>query len=261
MSSMARVFPCALLLTVLAQTSGCANPRKGPIAFYLDGAGWYGSAASVEAGLRQAGYRGAFDTFTWSSFLGPAHDHFVAAHDRGNARRLARNIEQVRKNDASGPIHLMGLSAGTAVILSALEELEGGVQVDNVVLFSPTVSAERDLTKIMQHVRQRLYATCSPHDAIVASLAMNADGKPGPPTGTRGFRIPRKASETTREAYARVVNVPWRPSYAGYDWDGSHTSVTSTAFVASVIAPRILSNEPYPLDQSLAERGAAALAR
>jgi hypothetical protein len=54
--------------------------------------------------------------------------------------------------------------------------------------------------------------------------------------------------------YQRVINLPWQPSYLGYGWSGSHVSVTDSEFVAGVIAPRIFTTEPYPLDRSIAAR-------
>ena len=219
--------------------------------FFLDGAGWYASSGSISHGLRQAGYTGQFQTFSWSAFLGPAQDHLVTAHSKLIAGRLADRIAAWRQSNPNDAINVMGLSAGTAVILSAIEELNGTGEIDNVVLLSPTVSGQRNLTKIMQHVRRNLYATCSPHDGIVGSLAVNADGKSGPPAGRGGFMLPSNSGEATRAAYSRVINLPWQPSYVGYDWTGSHTSVTSSRFIASVIAPRILSRDPYPLDRPM----------
>ncbi len=103
----------------------------------------------------------------------------------------------------------------------------------------------------MEHVRRNLYATCSTHDALTASLVANADGRSGPAAGERGFRVAKGAGPQTREAYERVINIPWRPSYVGYEWNGSHTGVTSHKFITAVIAPRILTNDPYPLDRPL----------
>lgn len=236
---------------------GCAKPQTGPIVFYLDGAGWYTGGGGVERGLRRAGYNGAFETYTWSAFLGPAHDHLMRAGDRQVAKGLAERIEAIRKNDPDGPIYMVGLSAGTAVLLNAISQLPTGVNVDSVVLLSPTVSAERDLTPIMRHVRGKLYATSSQRDGIVGTLAVNADGKRGPPAGEAGFKLPRGASNATREAYARVVNIPWKPAYIGFDWDGGHAAVTDSHFFAAVIAPRLLSTGDYPLDRPLARVAAA----
>jgi len=250
-----RARPIALTIGLVTLIGGCSDPKQGPVVYYLDGAGWYGSSGSVAAGLRDAGYLGAFRTHSWSALLGPAHDHLFNASSKGVARGLARRIETIRRADPNGAINVMGLSAGTAVILSALEQLPPGVEVNNVVLFSPSVSADHDLTKAMRHVRRNLYATSSPHDAILGTLVIvNADGKSGPTAGRVGFRAPRRASQDTAEAYSRVINLPWQPNYLAFDWSGGHTSVTNRKFVASVIAPRILSFDPFPLDRPIADR-------
>jgi pimeloyl-ACP methyl ester carboxylesterase len=235
----------------MALWTGCAAADRGPTVFYLDGAGWYSSSGSVRQGLKDAGYTGDFDVFTWSAFLGPAHDHFVNASDKGIARRLARRIEAARAKNGDAPIYVMGLSAGCSLVLSAIEQLKDDVQVDGVVLFSPSVSATRDLTPVMRRVRGRLYATCSPHDAIIAGMAVNADGLSGPPAGRAGFKLPRKQSPETLTAYRRVVNLPWQPAYVGFDWNGSHTAVTRSRFVSAVIAPRLFNDGEYPLDRSI----------
>ncbi len=241
-------------LAVLAGINlGCAQKTAGPVVIYLDGAGWYSSAGSVESGLRDAGYSGDFQTFSWSAYLGPAHDHLINAGSKSIARRLARKIEKTRDDQPDAPINLLGLSAGTAVILSALEQLKAGVQVDNVVLFSPSVSADHVLNKAMAHVKRNLYATASPHDAIIKGLPVNADGKGGPCAGKNGFRLPPGAETSTLAAYRRVITVPWQPSFVGFGWNGSHTSVTTRRFVSSVIAPRVLMTEPYPLDRSVVD--------
>ncbi len=242
-----------ICLIALAAAGGCGTPPRGPVVFYLDGAGYYSSAGKVNRGLRRAGYTGHFERFSWSAYLGPAHDHLVAAKSRYVARRLAGKIEKVRRGDPDGQINVMGLSAGTAVILQALEQLPTGIQVDNVVLFSPSVSANHDLTKALRHVRRTLYATCSPNDRILGSLIVNADGKFGTPAGRSGFRIRRPGAEA-ETAYRKVVNLHWKPGYLAYDWDGGHTAVTNSKFIAAVVAPRILSSEPYPLDRSVSCR-------
>lgn len=249
---------CFGFILIVSWVGGCAEKVRGPVVFYLDGAGWYASAGSVESGLRQGGFKGEFQRFSWSSFLGPATDHFIAANSTLIAQRLATCIEEARSANPGAPINVMGLSAGSSVILLALQQLKEGVQVDNVVLFSPSVSSEHNLMKAMRHVKRNLYATTSPHDSILGALPVNADGKGGPPAGRAGFRFPRGAGRETTAAYQRVINLPWQPSYSGYGWSGSHVSVTDSKFVAGVIAPRILTTEPYPLDRSIAARYAMA---
>ena len=241
-----------ILLSALAV--GCSAPRKGAVVFYCDGAGWYASRGKVKRGLRAGGYQGRFETFSWSAYLGPGPDHLITARSKPVARRLSRKIERTRQADPDSPIYVMGLSAGTAVVLSALEQLRGDVKVDHVVLFSPSVSAGRNLTPAMRHVRGYLYATSSPHDGILRTLVINADGGRGPPAGQVGFRLPRRAGKATRTAYQRVINLPWKPSYVAYDWKGGHTGAAGSKFVKSVIVPRLMGAGPYPLDRPLGSR-------
>lgn len=245
----------ALLFLILPV--GCAEKPAATITYYCDGAGWYSSAGSVEAGLRAAGYQGQFHTFSWSSYLGAGPDHFINAGSKLIARGLTHKIEKARQQSPHTAIHVMGLSAGTSIVLNAIEQLPSGVSVNNVVLFSPSVSSLRNLTPIMQHVRGRLYATTSESDGILSTLAVNADGKSGRPAGLVGFQMTSRPSAEVREAYSRVVNLPWRAGYLPYDWNGGHTTVTNRDFVRAVIAPRVLGDEPYPLDRSVADRFAS----
>ena len=241
---------CLSLLAVTA-ASGCGSALGTPRVIYLDGAGWFGSVGSVRAGLRQAGFKGAVETFTWTSFLGAPADHLLAARSRVRAKALARRIEALRRHSPRGKIYLLGLSSGTAVIARALKELPQGVQVDNVVLFSSSLSAGHNLAEALQHVRGRLYATCSTGDMLLASLALNADGTVGRAAGQRGFVLPAGLTDREKRQYTKVVNLPWRPAYAGAGWNGGHGWVTRSGFVRSVIAPRLLSDEAFPLDRPL----------
>ncbi len=244
----------AVGLLALAFASGCRPSSLSPLVIFLDGAGHFTAGRSVRQGLEGGGFIGSFETFSWSSFLGPGADHLVVARSQGKARQLADRICRARREFPQGKIYVMGLSAGTALVLSALENLPGDVSVEGVVLFSPSVSAERKLTPALRHVAGRLYATCSQHDMILANLAVNADGGSGPPAGCRGFVLPLHLTNEDQLQYAKVVNIQWQPSYLGHGWYGGHVDVTSSRFVRQVIAPRILSDEPYPLDRPLLSR-------
>lgn len=245
----------ALIIGLIMGTGGCSRSTNGPVTIFLDGAGWFGSSGSVESGLRDAGDKGEFETFVWSSGLGAAHDHLVVANSKSLGKRLARKIEKYRERGNDARINLIALSAGTSVVLNALEQLKPGVSVDNVVLLSSSASERRDLTHIMHHVRGRLYATCSRNDGILPTIMTNADHKGGEPAGISGFKPPRKHNAAAHAAYERVVNLPWKPAYLAYDWDGGHTAATNRKFIATVIGPRILSDEPFPADRPVvAER-------
>ncbi len=249
------VAACAFLFCAAftwATGAGCSTGSAGStIVYYCDGAGWYSGGPRVKRGLRDAEFDGLFETFTWSTLLGPGTDHLIAARSDLVSARLARRIAKYRKQYPDAKIHLMGLSAGTAVVLGSLEQLPGDVFVQNVVLLSPSVSASRDLVPAMRHVSGCLYATSSRKDGILGPMVVNADGGDGPPAGLNGFKRPRRRRDGTTRAYAHVVNLPWQPAYLAYDWDGGHTSVTSPKFIRSVIAPRLFSDGMFPLDRPM----------
>jgi len=245
-----RVGFAACVLVLLGGCAGAGLNQPGPTVIFLDGSGWAGSAASVRGGLRAAGFKGNVESFPWTSLLGPVPDHFLVTHKKQKAGQLARHIAARRAAFPRDELHLMGLSAGAAVAVFGLEELPPGVQVDNVVLFEPSISADYDLSDAMAHVRGYLYATSSPNDGVLAGLRLNADGGTGQPAGLYGLRIPSRVKRY--EVYARVVNLPWRPPYTDLGWNGSHTGATNGRFVQNVIAPRILSSGPQPLNHPLA---------
>lgn len=243
---------CGLAMAAaIVLLGGCKASMTTPRVIYLEGAGWYSSAGSVQAGLRAGGYRGAFERFHWSSLLGVGADHLLASRSGLNARRLARRIEEIRDADPDGQLHLMGLSAGTLVIVRALETLPEDVSVDQVVLFSSSVSRRCDLTDALPHVRGRIYATCSPYDRILSTLAVSADGRTGKVVGQTGFSLPKNLSTERQQRYQQVVNLYWKPAYAGFGWNGGHVGATDDKFVRTVIAPRLLSRSPFPLDQPM----------
>ncbi|HRX85717.1 MAG TPA: hypothetical protein P5572_11930, partial [Phycisphaerae bacterium] len=178
-------------------------------------------------------------------------DALAAAETCGTIVRDAAE----RRRHPQGYLGVMGLSAGTAVVVSALELLPNDVQVDYVVLFEPSISATRNLAPAMRHVRGKLYATCSANDGILGTLLATADGGPLPPAGKIGFRVPLGLPAGQRPPYARVVNLPWRSKYRRMGWNGGHVSSTTSKFVELVIAPRML--QPLEIE---AERHTAVAA-
>lgn len=240
------------VVCALAMAAGCGGAsRPSAVVLFLDGAGHFTAGGNVRNGLRSAGYDGRFQGYVWTSFLGWGTDHLLVAGSGLKAQGLADRIVRLRRDDPEGEIHVMGLSAGTAVIVNALERLPEGTDVDTVVLFSSSVYANRDLTPALQHVRRALYATCSPHDLILSSLVITADGETGSAAGRTGFRIPPSVPKSRRSEYAKVVNLPWMPNYAAYGWNGGHVAATRAEFVKHVIAPRVLSRGPFPLDRPM----------
>jgi len=243
---------CLLGLAALASLAGCAAPKsngKGMM-FGCDGSGagavikW---GPSARRGLTKAGYQGLFGPFRWQTGLGVAADHASSvAYKRAMAGKLAERIAQHREEFPNDPVYIGGLSAGCAVVIYALEELPDGVSVDQVFLLSSSVSADYDLTAALRHVRGRLFATTSPHDAVLRDLVTvvgtaDREASGSAISGMKGFVPPAGAGDNVRALYrAKVVNIPWRPEFANYGNRGGHTDVVAEDFVAKYLAPLVV---------------------
>lgn len=250
---MPKVLLIILVIVAGAISAGCQAPLTCPRTIYLDGAGWASGDKPIRTGLREAGFHGPVERFGWTSFLGPLPDHLMAGANHPKVSALADRVTALRRANPNGKIVLMGLSAGTCIVVHALEKLPLNVSVDYVVLLSPSISSRHDMTKALRHVKHRLYATSSPHDAILIA-ARSAGLESGRPAGQVGFKLPRHAGRTdsTRnKLYSKLVNLPWRPGYVAYGWDGGHVSVTDSQFIRVVIAPRIMDDQGHPLDRPM----------
>jgi len=227
---------------------GC-GPQFGPrarygITFYCPGAGNidFGDRG-LRQGLEQAGYKGQVATVVWTVSLNPAIDQMLRLNARAGASRLARAIERYIDRYPGRPVHVVGLSAGTGVAVWALERLDEGYMVDNVVLLASSLSHTYDVSRALTHVRGKIYNYYSPYDAILTipmKVFGTIDAKFGVDgAGAVGLHPPHGAD--------RVVNIRWRPEYAQYGYNGGHTDGTSPAFVRAVLARHFISP---PADES-----------
>lgn len=218
--------------------------------FYVDGAGGgnalkdYGRG--VEQGLRQAGFDGDFHSFSWHTGLGVAADQAASVeYKRSKARELARQIVDFRSSHPDSPVHLVGLSAGTAIAVFALEELPHSAHVDSVTLLGSSLSSHYDITEALKHVNGRLSVYTSEKDAVLSVLVPisgTADRKycGACSVGLKGFHMPADAQPEVVVLYSKVYNINWRPEFAESGHNGGHTDAVNAVFVARYIAPTIM---------------------
>lgn len=257
---MKTVLKCLAISTacvLVVAASGCASSKpdfnsQGAV-FYCDGAGGGGMmnwGRGVQKGLRDAGFTGAFDEFPWETGLGVVADQTESvAAKRAQARKLAKQIMAYQAQYPGAPVHIMGLSAGTAIVAFTLEELPESAPVDTAVMLSGSLSSSYDLSKALRRVQGDLYVTTSSHDAIltVAVPALgSADRKEvgDDVVGVDGCHVPPGASAETRRLYSKIVLIGWDPSFVKYGDSGGHTDTAHSAFVQHVIAPLIIREGP-----------------
>lgn len=227
------------------------------ITYYIGGAGPIGNVGSfdVPAGLRDAGYPGCVEVFTWQSWT-HAGDQINLARNREKAAELADRIRRYRRDHPTQPINIIALSAGTGIATFALEYLPEDIGIDRVFFLACSLSSRYDLTRALKRIRQRLYVLYSPHDRVLNTLVWytgtidRSTAKEGI-AGLEGFYIPAVPRMDTLAQYQKVQNVPYRLEFTEVAYEGGHTDVTSRAFVRRYLAPALLGRDgrllgPHP---------------
>ncbi len=250
------------LALALCGASGCVlgnrptlvrtGTRADEVTFYLDGAGNYGfGKESVPLGLADGGYEGHVQHYIWTTYLGPVLDQVYLSHNRNEGRQLAQRIEEHLDRYPTGRVNLIALSAGTGVAVFALESLRPTYFVDNVVLLSSSLSSGYDLTTALQRVRGGIYFFWSPDDPIlegfvpiIGTVDRTYDSTPA---GIWGARLPRGASEETRELYRRhVFNRRWSPSAIRGPFKLQHAGSISRSVIQKLVAPILVAGPTTP---------------
>ncbi|TWT41794.1 hypothetical protein RAS1_29170 [Phycisphaerae bacterium RAS1] len=221
---------------------GC-GPAFGPkaangVTFYCPGAGNsdFGDAG-VREGLERAGYDGEVAAILWTISFNVAIDQALKFNAHLGGSKLASYIREYKRQYPDGAINIVGLSAGTGVAVWALEELDGKIKVDNVVLLGSSLSHKYDVSKALRSVSGKIYCYYSPNDAILAGpmkVFGTIDGvflTEG--AGSVGLQPPPSGKD-------RVINVRWRPEFQQYGYAGGHTDSTSAPFVRQYLSKHLL---------------------
>ena len=222
--------------------------------YYLDGAGG-GSAlvnwgGGVKQGLKAAGYNVFGEMYNWETGLGALHDQDASVeYKRGKAKDLAARMVAHRKQCEGDPMHIIALSAGTAIATFTLEALPEDCPVDTVVLLGASVSADHDMTQALKRVKTRLFIFTSRQDAVLGFLVpltgtADREGGGAGPAGASGFLLPPNASEETRRLYAqKIITIAWTPEFEKAGNFGHHLDNVNEQFVRDYIAPLIMEGQ------------------
>jgi len=210
----------------------------------LSGAGgMMGETERVREGLNSGGVTRAIEIFEWSAG-GVLADQTNIAENRRKAQRLARRIEGYMQSYPGRPVHLIGVSAGTGLVVWALEDLTAGSEATGAVLISSSLDTKYDLTGALSKVSDRLYSFNSVADTVLSlgvTWAGTVDRGGGIAGGLVGFSPPDGAPDRTRTLYKeKLVQVSWWPGDVVLGHLGDHLGATNPAYVKAKIAPIIL---------------------
>jgi len=271
MERMSKRIIVPLIITLLVGLSGgCADVThliidRQPngddeigITYYIGGAGPIGNVGSfdVPQGLRDAGYEGSVEVFTWQSWT-HAGDQINLSRNLEKAAELADRIRRYRRDHPNQPINLVALSAGTGIAVFALEYLPEDIGINQACFLSCSLSSRYDLTRALKRINGNLYVLYSPHDRVLNTLvwytgtidrSTASDGI----AGLEGFYIPSPTRMDTLAQYQKVTKhspigstLLWWPTMVV-----TPTS-TSRSFVRRYLAPALFGNDksllgPHP---------------
>lgn len=214
----------------------------------LSGAGGVtGENDRIRRGLVEGGVECAIEAFEWSSGW-ILSDQMDITANKEKAGMLARRIERYNREYPGCPVHLIGVSAGTGLVVWAVEDLRLGRRVENVVLVASSLWKGYDLSAALQNVNGRIYNHCSSADMVLAigvPLVGTVDRKNGISGGLHGFQTPEHATADTHVLYkAKLEQITWSSRDAAWGHIGDHLGGTRPGYVRERIAPLAWAKRP-----------------
>jgi Serine hydrolase len=181
--------------------------------------------------------------FHWGHGFGRWFADLTRAVNRDNqARRLAEWINGYRMRHPEKSILIIAKSAGSGVVVGALELLERDV-VNEVVLLAPAISPAYDLTRALRAVRGRVTAFWSPFDVIILGagtrLFGTIDRVRSVGAGLVGFRVPGSGESDSERVvqYDKLRQIGWRRGMLLTGNLGGHFGPDSPVFLRKFVMP------------------------
>jgi pimeloyl-ACP methyl ester carboxylesterase len=235
-----------------AQAQLIANPvpdiTTPAVVFVADGAGNFQAASrTLRAVAESDGYPLRIVTFKWSHGYGRVlADQVCYAHARAEGKRLADEVQAYHAQHPDTPIYLVGHSAGSTVVLTALENLPAGV-VDRGIMLSPAVSRHYDLRPALAAVQSGLYVHYSAHDywylGFFTSLLGTSDRHWDTSSGRQGFQVPTEGEDF--QLFTKLYQRGWQPGDVQLGNLGGHYGTYQPEFLRTHIVPLL---QPAPSD-------------
>jgi pimeloyl-ACP methyl ester carboxylesterase len=182
------------------------------------------------------------ETVLWSHGFGRyATDHIDHANQLAAGQHLADQVVAYRQAYPGRKVHLIGHSAGCAVVLAAAERLPPN-SVDRLILLAPSVCTSYDLRPALRGARA-IDVFYSEEDRWILGLCMTivgtADHGCRTAAGRYGF-IPIVECPGDGELYARLRQHPWHAAVQWSGHDGGHYGNNRSDFLRAYVLPLLL---------------------
>ena len=213
----------------------------------------------LREGLAKAGTPYAQPIWQWGSripIVKLAMNEMDVRGNRVSGQELAVWIAHYQDQYPGRPVYLVGHSGGGGIAVFAAEALarmSGKRRLQGMILLSPSVSANYDLTTAINVCEKGVVSFYNEGDVGVlwlgTTLAGNVDGGHGASAGRVGFRPPGvHDADARRRAYHKLFQVETSEGVGGIL--SNHTSDTQVSFVRQYVAPRILASAwPPPTNE------------
>jgi hypothetical protein len=166
-------------------------------------------------------------------------DEIAYRYLRAQGHALAQTVTAYRCSCPNAEVYLVGQSAGTGVVLAALEELPPGT-VERAFLLAPSVSAGYDLRPALSATRRGIEVYYSRRDRFVLGLATTVvgttDRRHTAPAGRVGFR-PIIACDEDQVLYSRLSQHAWSREVVWTGNRGGHFGSYKIGFLRAYIVP------------------------
>jgi len=219
---------------------------KDPIILYIaDGAGnFQASSKAMRALIAERNLPIEIRTCEWShGYLRVIADQLCYDHARTHGKRLAAEIDEAKRQHPNAHIHLMAHSAGSTVLLAALEHVTPGV-VEHAFVLAPSVSCEYDLRPALRNVSESLHLHYSEHDFWHLGLAVKFVGTTDrmfltPAAGRVGFHF-EPVTEEDQHLATKLRQRRWIRSDFVLGNDGGHFGAYRKPYLEQAILPYML---------------------
>jgi hypothetical protein len=186
------------------------------------------------------------ETFPWShGYCRILSDQIDHSNIRLQGQRLAERILALRGAFPHLPIHLVGHSAGCAVVLTAAELLPAGA-IQRVILLAPSVPTCYDLRPALRSVQDGMDVFFSPEDNWYLRVGMFVTHITAPSersaAGHFGFK-PVVETPEDGQLYAKLTHYPWEPRLSWTGHYGGHFGCYQQKFLRVFVLP-LLTSEP-----------------
>jgi pimeloyl-ACP methyl ester carboxylesterase len=214
------------------------------VVFAADGAGSLGgSSVALQKALVDAKVPLEVKPVAWSHRSGRIlADQMDYAHARAEGERLAAEVRACRQARPTGRIYLVGHSAGSAVVLSAVEALPPG-SVDGIALLAPAISAQYDLRPALRRCPIDVFYSAQDRFYLGVGVAIvgTTDRHWSAAAGRTGFQVNGHSADD-QALFARLHQHPWSAADERTDNYGGHFDGIQQAFLRVHVVPLLTVN-------------------